>query len=497
MLSDDFVSRLPLFVGLPILLGIAIMTIGMVNNTTQDTVFTDTQDGTVLSAILITEGSNGFTGNLDNDDWFGDSIENLGDVDGDGIIDLAVSAPMDDDGNTDFGAVWILFMNADGTVKGQQKISDTAGNFTHTFTGTSDYFLGTGMSALGDLDDDGIPDLAIGGQGDDTDASNQGTIFITYLNANGTVKNYHRIGGGVGGFNGSLSPVDSFGSSIELISDLDGNGHREIAVGAETANTVKGEFWILFMNSTEHVIDQQQITEGVGGFNETLGIPSFFGSAIADIGDLDLDGIGDLAVGHILDDEATGSWEGAIYIMFMNTDGTVRDYQKINDVQGNLPVSIGADSDFGIGIDLVGDLNNDGIQDIIVGAWTSEHAGIVNDGEYNIIYLKRDGTVKNAVKVFDDSGHGLPSLGQQSHFGSDIEFLGDFNSDGSKDWAVGAPEASSDIGKFYIIYGQQSADGWESIQNTTSNTSQSGSSLLIIIILVLAAVMIIGAVKLL
>ena len=43
---------------------------------------------------------------------------------------MAVGARLDDDGGTDRGAVWILFMNTDGTVKSDQKISDTAGSFT-------------------------------------------------------------------------------------------------------------------------------------------------------------------------------------------------------------------------------------------------------------------------------------------------------------------------------------------------------------------------------
>lgn len=54
------------------------------------------------------------------------SLDNL---DGDGIGDLAVGVLADDDGGTDQGAVWILFLNADGTVQSEQKISETEGGF--------------------------------------------------------------------------------------------------------------------------------------------------------------------------------------------------------------------------------------------------------------------------------------------------------------------------------------------------------------------------------
>ncbi|MDC0241311.1 integrin alpha [Candidatus Nitrosopelagicus sp.] len=66
---------------------------------------------------------------LDDYDTFGNEIIGIGDFDGDGIIDLAVGASEDDDGGKDKGAIYILFLNSDATVKSYQKISDTSGNF--------------------------------------------------------------------------------------------------------------------------------------------------------------------------------------------------------------------------------------------------------------------------------------------------------------------------------------------------------------------------------
>ena len=54
----------------------------------------------------------------------------LADTDGDGVNDVAVGAPKDDDGGAGRGAVWLLYLNSDGTVKNQRKISSIAGNFT-------------------------------------------------------------------------------------------------------------------------------------------------------------------------------------------------------------------------------------------------------------------------------------------------------------------------------------------------------------------------------
>ncbi|MCH8851931.1 MAG: FG-GAP repeat protein, partial [Planctomycetes bacterium] len=71
----------------------------------------------VLSHQKISDTEGGFTGILDNSDIFGSSVASLGDLDGDGVGDLAVGATGDDDGGPPHGAVWVLFLNTDGTVK--------------------------------------------------------------------------------------------------------------------------------------------------------------------------------------------------------------------------------------------------------------------------------------------------------------------------------------------------------------------------------------------
>ena len=119
--------------------------------------------GDALSQLICGAQGN-FTGELDDGDNFGASVSGLGDLDGDAVPDLAVGVPSDDDGGTNRGAVWVLFLNVDGTVKGHQKISDIAGNFTGVLGGD---MFGVSVSALGDLDGDGVTDLAVGAQLDD------------------------------------------------------------------------------------------------------------------------------------------------------------------------------------------------------------------------------------------------------------------------------------------------------------------------------------------
>ena len=93
------------------------------------------QPGTVLSHQKISQTMGGFAATLVDSDRFGEAIANIGDLNGDGIDDLAVGAVGTDDGGTNKGAVYILFMNADGTVASHQKISDTDGGFGGVLAG--------------------------------------------------------------------------------------------------------------------------------------------------------------------------------------------------------------------------------------------------------------------------------------------------------------------------------------------------------------------------
>ncbi|MCH8824087.1 MAG: FG-GAP repeat protein [Planctomycetes bacterium] len=72
----------------------------------------------------------------------------------------------------------MLFLNTNGTVKSHQKISDTEGGFKGILD-DGDHF--GWVTSLGDLDGDGVGDLAVGAQNDDDGGTNRGAVYILFL----------------------------------------------------------------------------------------------------------------------------------------------------------------------------------------------------------------------------------------------------------------------------------------------------------------------------
>ena len=93
---------------------------------------------------------------------FGDGVSNLGDLDADGVTDLAVGASRDDEGATDTGAAWILLLQSDGTVKSETQIGAATPALVGLLSGSD--FFGVDVQGIGDLDGDGRPDLAVGAE---------------------------------------------------------------------------------------------------------------------------------------------------------------------------------------------------------------------------------------------------------------------------------------------------------------------------------------------
>ncbi|MCP5028282.1 MAG: hypothetical protein GY929_18550, partial [Actinomycetia bacterium] len=332
-------------------------------------------DGTVKAEQRISSTTGGLTGPLDNSDWFGVSVAGVGDVDGDGIADIAVGADGDDDGGSGRGAVYVLFLNADGTVKAEQKISSTTGGLTGPLD-NSDFF-GFSAAGVGDLDGDGIPDIAVGVHRDDDGGADRGAVYVLFMSADGTVKAEQKISSTTGGLTGPLDDDDRFGASVAGVGDLDGDGIADIAVGAhldDDGGADRGAVYVLFMNADGTVKAEQRISSTTGSLTGPLNDTDQFGRSVAGVGDVDGDGIADIAVGTYKDDDG-GTDRGAVYVLFLNANGTVKAEQKLSSTTGGLTGPLDDSDQFGISVAGIGDLDGDGTIGLMVGAHRDDDGG--------------------------------------------------------------------------------------------------------------------------
>ncbi len=359
-------------------------------------------DGTVKGKQKISRTRGNFFGDIEDRDQFGRSVGSLGDFDGDGLPDILVGSAFDDDGGLRRGAFFLLLLNADGTVKSHQKISDTQGNFTGVLD--DDDHFGRAVDAIGDLDGDGVTDLVVGAAFDDDGGqigllSNRGAVWILFMNADGTVKAHQKISSTEGNFTGILHDLDAFGVSACGIGDLDGDGVPDVAVGSPKSGDGgfrRGSVWVLFLNTDGTVKAHQKISDHQGNFQVQFFGADEFGTSVTALGDIDGDGVTDLASGAILDREV-GMDRGAAYVLLMNSNGTVKDFQKINEANGGFTGELGDNDWFGSAIEGLGDLDGDGRLDLAVGARFDDDGG-ANRGAAWILFLDGEQVVPPRAK---------------------------------------------------------------------------------------------------
>lgn len=406
----------------------------------------DAQVGSVLRAQKINEFNGGFTGPLHHDDYFGWSLAPLGDLDGNGAADLAVGAFLDDDGGVDRGAIWILFLNTAGNVVAEQKISQTQGGFTGTLSdgarlgraiaavgdldgdGLTELVVPTmapkriwilflnangtvrshailsyqdpvfvpaperadfddsGLAALGDVDGDGLGDFAIGASYDDDGATNSGAVWIVRLNADGSGKAAQKISQTSGGFPGGLEAGARFGWFVGAVGDLDGDGNPELAVSENTFIT-----WILFLDAGQQVRTARELTILDLGLDGMTGTKPW-----TRLGDLDADGIPELAAGV-----PTLGARGGVVETYLRADGTVRKRLVVTHQRGGLG-SLPNGTYFGMSPVPLGDLDGDGGIELAVGAPIDHDAG-GDRGAAWILFLDpsaaRNGTGANPLTL--------------------------------------------------------------------------------------------------
>ena len=215
---------------------------------------------------------------------------------------------------------------------------------------------------------------------------------------------------------------DEFGRSVSSGGDVNRDGYVDWIVGAPNHDAA---------TSTDK--GQAYVYSGADGtlLYEFLGeeVYDYFGYSVSGAGDVNGDGYVDWIVGAPYYDAATIN-SGKAYV-YSGADGTL-----LHGFDGE-----GAYDYFGYSVSGAGDVNNDGYDDVIIGAYGNDSNGYRSGKAY--VYSGVDGTL-----LYDFSGEAV-----YDYFGRSVSGAGDVNGDGFDDLVIGASGVNSDAGKVHVYSG--------------------------------------------
>jgi len=312
---------------------------------------------------------------------FGSAVASLGDIDGDGRADFAVSAPMAGAG---YGRVR-LHSGVD---------AHSIWEITGPAAGAS---FGSSLAAVGDIDGDGICDLAIGAHLASAPGAVGCGLVRLVSGANGiTIRDRRGDSGG-----------DHMGWSVAAAGDVDHDGVPDVLGGAIDDDDL-GE-------STGSV----RIWSGASGATiRTLvgaGSREIFGWSLSGGADVDGDGTSDVVA-------------GGPYFTITPASGVVRAHSGATGALLWSAAGPGVYDGFGSAVALVGDVDGDGRSDVLAGARQPFTGGTG--------YARLLSGASGALI------HHIPGASLDRRFGAALCAAGDVDYDGVPDFAVGAPEAS-------------------------------------------------------
>ncbi len=352
--------------------------------------------------------------------YFGWSVAGVGDLDGDGYDDVIGGAPYSDTHGTDSGSANVWYGSPTGIDYGR------GDRLVPPEREARDFYFAQSVSGAGDINGDGYDDVIIGTPGLDN-------AYVYYGAATGLDYEHENPIEGPASTRGAY-----FGSSVSGAGDLDGDGYDDVIVGICSV-AADGEAYAFYGASAGLSISSEQLLQPLAAIGW-----DYFGCSVSGAGDLNGDGYDDVIVGAYYGDNQ----RGAAYVYLGSPTGI----DPSSEIQ--LLASDGWYYDsFGASVSDAGDLDADGYDDVIVGAW-SQNAAAEYSGSAYVYYGSSTGIdAGRETKLVASDGS------SQDFLGVTVSGAGDLNADGYDDVIVGAhydDDNGSDAGSVYLWYGSPS-----------------------------------------
>jgi Ca2+-binding RTX toxin-like protein len=309
--------------------------------------------------------------------------------------------------------------------------------------------------------------------------------------------------GSLDGTNGfrldGIAADDRSGRSVSSAGDVNGDGFADLIIGALNADpggdSEAGESYVVFGKSSGFgsALDLSTLN-GTTGFR-LVGIDAGdeSGRTVSSAGDVNGDGFDDLIIGAYRADPRGDSDTGESYVVFGKSGGfgSALDLSTLNGTTGFRIDGINVGDLSGVSVSSVGDVNGDGFDDLIIGAFAADPGGDSGAGESYVVFGKSGGfgSALDLSTLNGTTGFRLDGIDVGDGSGRPVSSAGDVNGDGFDDLIIGAPYADpggdSGAGESYVVFGGNFTGGVETQVGTSiANILSANQGPLVIDILV-------------
>ncbi|MEH2246169.1 beta strand repeat-containing protein [Nostoc sp.] len=424
-------------------------------------------------------GTNGFAINgINPGDESGISVSSAGDINGDGIDDLIIGAFGADPNGNGSGQSYVVF-GRKGGFNPSLNLSTLNGTNGFAINGiNSGDESGESVSSAGDINGDGIDDLIIGALYASPNGNRSGQSYVVFGRKGdfGSSLNLSTLNGTNGFTINGINPGDQLGHSISSVGDINGDGIDDLIIGAFDASpnvSYSGQSYVVFGRKGGFGPSFKLSTlNGTNGFTIN-GINQYdqSGWSVSSAGDINGDGIDDLIIGAF-NASPNGYSSGQSYVVFGSKGGfdAQLNLSTLNGTNGFTINGINPRDDSGISVSSAGDINGDGIDDLIIGAFNAS-PNSDRSGQSYVLFGSKGGFDANfnLSKLNGTSGFAINGINPGEFSGTSVSSAGDINGDGIDDLIIGAPDASPNgeiSGQSYVIFGGKNIGSGSTINLT-------------------------------